>query len=188
MCEAVLRGKCQHGVTGRKGSTCPHPHPKRCEKLLNWSSVGERGCDSSSFGKFHPEVCPSSLHLQCFDKNCKWKLHIRKCRRPGQPDTWQVQGSHGRQGGGQGRQQGGSQGRPQGGGPGRPQGGGQRSGNSRPQKGKGNQPSLFQQLTAWQSQPGAIEEQLQTLINLMQLIAPQNKGKQGGRRGNNHFY
>ena len=188
VCEALLRGDCPHGITGRTGGTCPHPHPKRCDKFLTWGQGGERGCDGSTCGKFHPEVCPSSKHLQCFDRNCKWKIHTRKCRRPGQPDNWQVQEPRGRpQGGGRGGAQGRQCGGGQEGAQGRQQGGGRRQ-HGGGQVGQGNQNSLFQLLTARQSQPGAIEEQLQTLISLIQMLAPPAKTHPRGRGGRNPSY
>ena len=196
VCESLLRGDCPYGITGRTGGLCPQPHPKRCDKYLTWGSGGDKGCDGSNCGKFHPEVCPSSVHLQCFDKNCKWKLHTRKCRRPGQPDSWQVQGPRSRpQNGGQGA----AQGRPpQGGAQGGPQGNqrggrqqGRQGGYGGHQGGQGKQNQLFQLLSARQSQPGAMEEQLQTLISLMQILAPQgraNTNRQGGRRRHSPSY
>ena len=60
VCEALLRGDCPNGITGRTGGLCPSSHPKRCDKFLTWGSGGEKGCDGSSCGKYHIKVCPSS--------------------------------------------------------------------------------------------------------------------------------
>ena len=76
--------------------------------------------------------------------------------------------------GGQGAAQGGRP--PQGGAQGGPHGnqrGGRQQGGR--QGGQGRQNQLFQLLTARQSQPGAMEEQLQTLISLMQILVPQGR-------------
>ena len=43
VCEALLRGDCAHGITGKTAGVCPFPHPKRCDRFLSWGSGGDKG-------------------------------------------------------------------------------------------------------------------------------------------------
>ena len=64
---------------------CTSVHRKRCSKFLRWGSKAERGCKELSCPKLHPVMCPASLDLLCTRTNCKYKLHVQRCRRKAKP-------------------------------------------------------------------------------------------------------
>ena len=93
ICEAFKKGICPHGASGKTGGNCSDSHPKRCPAFLKWGSKHtDHGCSGSDCGKLHPVMCPrSDNQLQCFNKNCPYKLHAQKCER----EAWQKQGNRG---------------------------------------------------------------------------------------------
>jgi hypothetical protein len=80
-CQLFIQGDCPHGVSGRKGGVCAAVHRKRCTKFLRWGSKADKGCKDQSCINLHPAVCPASLDLKCLNVNCKFKLHIQRCKR-----------------------------------------------------------------------------------------------------------
>ena len=105
-----MRGECRHGISGKKDGTCPHSHPKRCPTYMKWGSKDERGCTMvlETCKKVHPTLCPKSLDLRCYDKQCPYKLHATECQRSRPPPYPPVQGVRRRNSADRGNQQGGT--------------------------------------------------------------------------------
>ena len=77
-CPLFLKGECEHGISGKRNGICKYFHGKLCQKFMKWGNKHEYGCKADPCPKIHPSVCPNSLNLLCEDKECKFKLHIRK--------------------------------------------------------------------------------------------------------------
>ena len=87
VCAAFMRGECRHGISGKKDGICLDIHPKRCPAYMKWGSKDDRGCSmvQETCSKAHPKLCPRSLELKCFDRDCPYKLHTFKCQRSRPP-------------------------------------------------------------------------------------------------------
>ena len=83
ICQHYKKGSCRFG---RKGTDCPHDHPRPCRRLLNHGTNPTRGClKGDACDGFHPDMCNASLTTgECLDKSCK-KPHVRGARRHPKP-------------------------------------------------------------------------------------------------------
>ena len=79
ICRFYRKGKCKHGIRGRK---CHYKHPKACPKLMKHGNKGPKGCDAGSkCPMYHPRMCASSIKQgQCFNEACTF-VHIKGTRR-----------------------------------------------------------------------------------------------------------
>ena len=80
-CPLLLKNECPHGLSGKKDGTCQFRHRQRCPKYMKWGDKHVNGCRVPSCPKLHPELCVRSLALECYDRNCHYKLHTKKCKR-----------------------------------------------------------------------------------------------------------
>ena len=84
ICPHMIRGRCNHGLTGKKkhleNDTCPFFHPRVCQKVLDHGLWGPRGCkEKSREGHFHPRMCRASMSQQgCPTKDCKLGYHMKR--------------------------------------------------------------------------------------------------------------
>ena len=81
VCSHLKKGKCFHGISGRRHhkekTECPFYHPRVCDRLLR-HGTGPRGCKTdSNCLKLHPRMCPFSLKGVCLDPKCSLGLHVQ---------------------------------------------------------------------------------------------------------------
>ena len=85
ICYHFKRGKCRHGLSGKKSvdgkEKCPFRHPKICGRLLRNGDRGRGGCRGERDGcqEYHDvKMCFSSMNTRkCPHKECKNGYHIK---------------------------------------------------------------------------------------------------------------
>ena len=83
ICPHMMKGRCYHGLTGKKKhletNTCPFLHPRVCQRVLENGLWGPRGCkERSREGHFHPRMCRASMGQHgCPTKDCKLGYHVK---------------------------------------------------------------------------------------------------------------
>ena len=86
LCQRYRRGKCPHGLRGKKlveGQKCPYAHPPKCRKYLSAGNDKRFGCKDGKKCKFlHPILCPSSGKGEgvCNSESCKL-AHLKRARQ-----------------------------------------------------------------------------------------------------------
>ena len=73
VCPHLLRGNCQHGISGK---LCKYIHKPLCKKHMKFGSCNQQDCN-----KLHPKLCPKSLTERgCTNKSCSFRYHAAKRR------------------------------------------------------------------------------------------------------------
>ena len=77
VCEDYRRGKCVHGISGKKvvgGEVCKFSHPKKCLKWCKYGKNHRYGCNKGDeCNKFHPLLCKFALKkVYCRSRNCTY--------------------------------------------------------------------------------------------------------------------
>ena len=72
---------CPFGISGRKGGECTGAHRQICKRFFQWGGIHRSGCKDNACKDLHPLVCPKGRYRKCFDPKCKYKLHVKSCRR-----------------------------------------------------------------------------------------------------------
>ena len=72
---------CPFGISGKKGGECTGAHRKICKRFFQWGGIHRSGCNDKACEKLHPLVCPNGRYRKCFNPQCKYKLHVKSCRR-----------------------------------------------------------------------------------------------------------
>ena len=72
---------CPFGISGKKGGECTGAHRKICQKFFQWGGIHSSGCSDKACEKLHPLVCPNGRYRRCYNPQCKYKLHVKSCRR-----------------------------------------------------------------------------------------------------------
>ena len=85
VCEKYKRGKCPHGLRGKKehdGRICEFEHPKYCAKYCRFGAQRKFGCNKGSDCKFfHPVLCKFSVKNKlCTNSECTF-IHLKGTRR-----------------------------------------------------------------------------------------------------------
>ena len=85
ICHHFKKGRCRHGLSGKKSfdgmEKCPFRHPRICGKLLRNGDRGRGGCRGEKDGceEFHEvKMCFSSMNTRkCPHKECKNGYHVK---------------------------------------------------------------------------------------------------------------
>ena len=91
ICPKFIIGECPHGRSGKTAyngiDSCPHPHPKRCNRFIRHGADQSKGCTAGDECEFyHPQHCKSSLESRtCFNEGCKLLHLVGTKRKPKSP-------------------------------------------------------------------------------------------------------
>ena len=83
ICLYYKKGRCRHGVSGKKvvlDMECKFLNPRKCMKFCKFGRDKYRGC-SGTCGLFHPIICKYSINFKrCSQPNCTF-AHLLGTRR-----------------------------------------------------------------------------------------------------------